>query len=196
MANDATQIYEQVCNYARQTALSCFDRVDAGLGRACVSSSGSAGEYRAEQIYFCDRHGTSALGRQTIRRLAGRFGCQPIGCRSKRSDSAVVIRRLKRQRDKKVKLPQSLVEELTRTTVLGQLAWQEARKQNDFPKFRPFLEKMIALKNSRPKPWVMRIILTTRCLDEFEPDARTSRCRPGVKRLARAVGAHGDFDSA
>ena len=36
------------------------------------------------------------------------------------SDAAVTIRRLKRQVDKKLKLPQSLVEELARTAVLGQ----------------------------------------------------------------------------
>ena len=51
------------------------------------------------------------------------------------SDTAITIHRLKRQRDKKVKLPQSLVEELLRTTVLGQLAWQDARSKTIFPNF-------------------------------------------------------------
>ena len=44
----------------------------------------------------------------------------------------MVIRRLKRRVDRKVKLPQRLVEELARTAVLGQQAWQEARKSDDF----------------------------------------------------------------
>ena len=48
-------------------------------------------------------------------------------------DAAVVVRRLKRLRDKRVKLPQTLVEELARTAILGQQAWQEAREKDDFP---------------------------------------------------------------
>ena len=43
------------------------------------------------------------------------------------SDAATTIRELKRGYDKQIKLPQSLVEELTRASVLGQQAWVKAR---------------------------------------------------------------------
>ena len=66
--------------------------------------------------------------------------------RDAHSDTGTVIRELKRDYDKKVKLPQSLVEEITRTSVLGQQAWVEARKRDDFKSFRPLLEKMVSLK--------------------------------------------------
>ena len=61
----------------------------------------------------------------------------------------MVVRRLKRQRDKRVKLPQTLVEELARATILGQQAWQEARQKDDFASFRPLLERMIELKRQQ-----------------------------------------------
>ena len=57
-----------------------------------------------------------------------------------------MIRCLKRDYDKKAKLPQALVEELARLSVLGQQLWAEARKANDFARFRPMLEKTIEQK--------------------------------------------------
>ena len=42
--------------------------------------------------------------------------------------------------------PAALVEELARVTTQAQQAWQEAKKANDFPTFRPWLEKVVALK--------------------------------------------------
>ena len=51
MANDMTQIYEQVCNYARQTAL--IASIESVLGwDEHVNLPASAGEYRAEQITY------------------------------------------------------------------------------------------------------------------------------------------------
>ena len=62
------------------------------------------------------------------------------------SDAAVNVRETRRTFDRARKLPASLVEELARTGVLAQSAWAEARKKNDYPAFRPWLEKIVALK--------------------------------------------------
>src|SRR5688572_18049819 len=61
-------------------------------------------------------------------------------------DVAVNVRDIRRKYDRATKLPPSLVEELTRTEVLGQQAWAEARKRSDFKIFEPWLAKTLDLK--------------------------------------------------
>jgi carboxypeptidase Taq len=63
-----------------------------------------------------------------------------------RSDVAVNVRETRRAYDRATKLPTSLVEALTRTAVLGEQAWGEAKRKNDYPSFRPWLEKLLGLK--------------------------------------------------
>jgi carboxypeptidase Taq len=89
-------------------------------------------------------------------------------------DSGTVIRELKREYDKKVKLPQSLVEEITRTSVLGQQTWVEARKNDDFKSFRPLLEKMVSLKRDEADALGFGGCRYDALLDHYEPHARTT----------------------
>ena len=86
----------------------------------------------------------------------------------------MVVRRLKRQRDKRVKLPQTLVEELARAAILGQQAWQEARQKDDFPSFRPLLERMIELKRQQAEALGYPQCPYDALLDEFEPEELTA----------------------
>ncbi|MGD0517025.1 MAG: carboxypeptidase M32 [Thermoguttaceae bacterium] len=172
MANDMARLYEQVCNHARQMAL--IASIESVLGwDEHVNLPVSAGEYRAEQITFI-------VGMIHKRWVDKQFGdwleilaAGPLAA-DQTSDAAINIRRLKRQRDKKVKLPQSLVEELTRTAVLGQLVWQDARRKNDFAMFRPHLEKMISLKKQQAEALGYQGHPYDALLDEYEPEALTS----------------------
>ena len=62
------------------------------------------------------------------------------------SPPAVNAREIRRSYDRRVRLPQALVEELARTTSLAQPEWVAARSASDFARFRPWLEKIIQLK--------------------------------------------------
>ncbi|HUR53971.1 MAG TPA: carboxypeptidase M32 [Gemmataceae bacterium] len=62
------------------------------------------------------------------------------------SPEAANVREMRRAFDRATKLPPSLVEELARVTSQAQQAWEDAKKANDFPTFRPWLEKIVALK--------------------------------------------------
>jgi carboxypeptidase Taq len=57
--------------------------------------------------------------------------------------------------DKKIKkwskLPHSFVEEMSRLIPESHNAWEQAREKNNFKKFQPFLEKMVALKRKEAK---------------------------------------------
>jgi len=90
------------------------------------------------------------------------------------SDSGTTIRQLRRRYEKLVKLPQSLVEELTRTAVIGQQTWEKARPANDFAAFRPVLEKTVKLKRQEAECLGYPECPYDALLDEFEPDESTS----------------------
>ena len=191
MANDMAEVYEQLCNYARQTAL--ISSIESALGSdEHVNLPTWAGEYRTEQI-------TYLVGLVHQRWIDKRFGdwlealaAGPLAA-DPGADTAITIRRIKRQRDQKVRLPQSLVEELTRTAVLGRLAWQDARRQSDFGMFRPYLAKMIGLKKQQAEALGYEGHAYDALLDEYEPEAKTADVAHVLGEL-RAVGAHGDFD--
>src|SRR5947208_3379666 len=56
------------------------------------------------------------------------------------------LREIRRTYDRAVKVPKSLVEELARVTSQAQGVWQPAKEKNAYATFRPWLEKIIALK--------------------------------------------------
>ncbi len=62
------------------------------------------------------------------------------------SPPAVNVRELRRDYDRRVRLPRGLVESLAQTTSLAQQQWVEARRNVDFGHFRPWLEKIVGLK--------------------------------------------------
>src|SRR3990167_8868802 len=60
------------------------------------------------------------------------------------SEPRAVLRQARRAYDRAVKLPGSLVEEITRTTAHAHHAWVDARKSNDPARFAPWLAKIVA----------------------------------------------------
>jgi carboxypeptidase Taq len=65
------------------------------------------------------------------------------------SVAAVNVREVRRAYDRATKIPASLVEEMAKTTSIGQHEWAEARKASDFARFRPHLEKIVRLLRER-----------------------------------------------
>jgi len=118
--------------------------------------------------------------------------------RDPESDAAVNARETRRAYDRATKLPTPLVEEMTRTAVLGEQAWGEARAKNDYPSFRPWLEKLLGLKRREAdcvgyasgNPY-------DALLDDFEPGMNAEAVRqtfeqlrgPLVELVGRVVGS-------
>ena len=69
--------------------------------------------------------------------------------RSGDGDVAANLRETRRLYDRAVRLPPSLVEEMSHTEVLAQQAWAEARRKSDFPAFEPWLDKTLRLKRQQ-----------------------------------------------
>jgi carboxypeptidase Taq len=183
--SNSRKTYEQLCRFVHETAL--LQSIESLLGwdERCLLPAAAA-DYRAEQM-------TLLAGlihrRQTDRQLGDWLaelaaappdheGAGEIGCN---------LRQLKRQYDKKTKLPQSLVEELTRTSVLGQQVWQTARQANDFASFAPLLEKTIRLKREQAQAIGYRDSLYDALLDDYEPEERTSNLTHVLGALRAAL---------
>jgi len=132
----------------------------------------AAGEYRAEQMTFLTglahkRQTSPRLGELLMELSSSDLAKDP------HSDTGATIRELRRQYDKRVKLPQSLVEELTRASVLGQQAWVKARQDNDFASFAPHAEKLFHLKREQARCLGYKQNPYDALLDDFEPGAKT-----------------------
>ncbi len=173
MIQSNTETYENVVSHVRQTAL--LNSVESLLGwdeRTYMPDA--AGAYRAEQMTMLagmlhERRTDSRLGEWLAELIEGGAAADP------RSELTATIRELKRQYDKLVKLPQSLVEELTRVSVLGQQAWVTARANNDFKSFQPLLEKTFDLKRQQADAIGYAECRYDALLDDFEPGGRTSQ---------------------
>ncbi|HOD67129.1 MAG TPA: carboxypeptidase M32 [candidate division Zixibacteria bacterium] len=84
---------------------------------------------------------------------------------------AANIRELRHDYDKMTKLPNSLVEELTRTTAMAQQVWAEARRKSDFAMFLPHLEKVLALTRRKADAYGWKDEPYNALIDDYEPGA-------------------------
>jgi len=119
------------------------------------------------------------------------------------SDDARLIKVTIRQRDKQVKVPPEMVAELAQLTTVAYGVWAEARAQNDFAKFRPFLEKIVALRQEYAALFAPYDHIYDPLLDDFEPGLKTAdvkaifaALRPEQVALIQAIAARPQVDDA
>jgi carboxypeptidase Taq len=185
MNRDVERAYEDLCSHARETAL--LAAAESALGwdeRTMLPSEGT--EYRAEQL-------TLLAGILHTRRTDKRIGewlavlIDSELAADAHSVPGTTIRQLKRSYDRRVKLPQSLVEELARTASLGQHAWEQARAKDDFNTFAPLLAKTFELKRAEADALGYESTRYDALLDDYEPGERTSNVTRVLADLREAL---------
>ena len=89
---------------------------------------------------------------------------------------AVNVREARREYDRATCLPRRLVEELSRVTTLSQQVWVEARREQDFPSFLPWLVQVVALKREEAEAvgFAEDGELYDALLDHYEPGATSA----------------------
>jgi carboxypeptidase Taq len=164
-------VLERLCAHARETALleSAKELLEWDE-RTCLPVA--AGDYRAEQITCLSgiihkRHTDPRVG-EWLSELHG----SPLAD-DPHSDAGTTVRELRRQYDRRVRVPQPLVEELARASILGQQAWVKARESDDFAGFMPHLETILRLKREEADALGIGECPYDALLDEFEPGAST-----------------------
>jgi carboxypeptidase Taq len=91
------------------------------------------------------------------------------------SDAAANVREIRRTFNRQTHLPRRLVEELAAVASLSERAWSEARRAADFARFRPWLEKVIALKQREAEALALTADPYDALLDGYEPGARADQ---------------------
>lgn len=185
MADTTNDTYRQVCDLAREAKL--LETIEALLDwdeRTQLPTAG--GEYRADQIAYL-------AGVVHQKRTAPQIGewLEVLGSSGLSddpySDSGSTIRLLKRDYDKKTRLPQALVEELARISVLGQQKWVEARRDDNFSHFQPLLEKILDLKREEAAALGFEDTPYDPLLDDYEPGESTANVARVLSGLRDAL---------
>jgi carboxypeptidase Taq len=171
--HDPNDLFGKVCQHTRETAI--LNAVNELLGwDERTKLPPAAGAYRAEQMAFLaglvHRKRTDTQLGQSLAALIN----SPLA-KDPHSDVGATIRQLKRRYDKDIRLPQSLVEALTRATVLGQQAWVEARKTDNFASFRGPLDSILRLTREKADALGFPECRYDALLDDYEPHALTSQ---------------------
>ena len=173
--------FDKLCAHARETAL--LQSVAELLGwDERTKMPPAAGAYRAEQMTYLSslahrRQTDPQLGDWLDELAASDLAGDP------HSDAGATIRQLRREYDKLRKLPQTLVEELTRASVLGQQAWVEARQHDDFATFAPILERIVSLKRQQADAIGYADCPYDALLDDFEPGETTKNVASVLESL-------------
>ncbi|MCK4857461.1 MAG: carboxypeptidase M32 [candidate division Zixibacteria bacterium] len=100
---------------------------------------------------------------------------------------AVTVRELRRAYDKQTKVPKELVEKITYAETIGQGIWVEARKESDFGKFLPQLEKMIDLKGQYAEAVGYDDVPYDALLDDYEPGVSTKEVAAVFARFRKEL---------
>ena len=123
------------------------------------------------------------------------------------SDDASLIRVTRRDWEKACRVPTELRVEMTRAAASGHHAWVEARKNDDFASFLPYLRTNVELKRRYIECFEPADLPYTALLDDYEPGMTTTEVRdvfatlrPALTELVRnapevdASFLHGSFD--
>ena len=182
MSQSLSALFDEVCQYVRQSSLLTSVSYVLEWDERTMMPVAEA-EHRADQTTLLSgmihqRWTDEAFVAKVSELAAGPLAAGPQATGSPEtvtdSETAVTIRRLKRLVDKKTKLPRSLVEELARTAVLGQSAWEQARRENNFAHFQPWLAKTFELKRQQAEALGYKQSPYDALLDDYEPEELTA----------------------
>jgi carboxypeptidase Taq len=99
-------------------------------------------------------------------------------------DEAALLRVVRRERDRAVKLDTRLVKALAEAQGHGLSAWKEARAEGRFERFRPALEHLVSLRREQADAWGHDGERYDALLEAYEPGMRVARLTPVLQGVA------------
>jgi carboxypeptidase Taq len=177
--------FSESCGHARQAAV--LASVESLLGwdeRTMMPPQ--AGGYRAEQVAalasLVHRQRTAPEQGERLARLAD----GPLA-KGGADHVAATIRLMKHDFDKQARLPARLVEEMAKACVEAQQAWTVARAESSWPKMRPWLERIFALKREQAACQLPDRDPYDALMDDYEPGARWREVAARFERLRSQI---------
>jgi carboxypeptidase Taq len=148
MSNEATEVYDELIGKVKEANLLGSTSSLLGWDQETLMPPGGV-NHRANQLAQLARMGHQMATTPQMNELLDACEAQEQLTADPLSDSAVNLREIRHEYDRATKLPTSLVEEMVQTTSRAKHEWAEARKNNDFNHFKPWLEKVIDLNRKR-----------------------------------------------
>jgi carboxypeptidase Taq len=130
------------------------------------------------------------IHQRTIKPLVGEFLSQVEASHltgDPESAAAVNIREWRRRYDRHRKIPEALAVALAEASSQGETAWEKARANNDWPAFRPYLERILALKREEAEAVGYAHECYDAFLDEYEPGETAVALAPLLVSLRQAL---------
>jgi carboxypeptidase Taq len=90
------------------------------------------------------------------------------------SDEARLIKVTRRDYDKRTKVPSEYVAEFARVSAVAQNIWEKAKKENNFPIFKPHLKKLVEMRRHYAEYFKPFSHIYDPLLDDFEPGLKTA----------------------
>ncbi len=185
MTAQLEKTYQQLCDASREATM--IGRIQHLLEwdeHTKMPQAGAA--YRADQMAFLaglvhQKQTAPEIGEWLDELVDSEFTADP------KSDIGANVYHLKRDYEKQTKLPQDLVEQLTRACAVGQQVWIEARKADDFEQFRPKLEEIVRLKREQAAALGYEATPYDPLLDEYEPGETTVNVARVLSELRDAL---------
>jgi carboxypeptidase Taq len=110
------------------------------------------------------------------------------------SETAAMLRELRRAYARNTRVPARLAEELARVTALAQTAWEDARAAEDVPAFLPWLAQVVALRQEEGQAIADGVTPYDALMADYEPGtsaaqvgAMFDRMRPRLVALRAAI---------
>ncbi len=119
------------------------------------------------------------------------------------SDEARLIARCAREYEKRTRVPAQFVAEFARLAASSYQVWTEARRDNDFPRFRPYLERVVEMRRQYAGFFAPYEHVYDPLLDDYEPGMTTAEVqtifeplRAQQAALVQAIGARPQVDDS
>jgi carboxypeptidase Taq len=129
----------------RMADIGNIHRASAVLGwdmRTYMPSGGANG--RADQLALLSKLAHQMFIDDLTGNLLEKAEAEMAGAEDE-SEEACLLRNLRRDFDRDVKIPSDMAEEMSHHTALAEDAWVQARATNNFQQFAPYLEKTLEL---------------------------------------------------
>lgn len=152
---------------------------------AVMMPRGSA-DVRGEQLAVIETEHHSVLSSPRVTRLLDRAQANAAAL----TDWQVAnLREMRRQRDRAIATPASLIQRLARATSMAEVRWEEAREKNEFAIFAPHLEEVLHLVRDKAALLGQALHLEAydALLDEFSPGLRGADIDALFRALSRRL---------
>jgi carboxypeptidase Taq len=103
------------------------------------------------------------------------------------SDELAILREIRRDYERAVKIPPTLVAQKAQLCSTAHIAWLSAKKANDFSIFQPYLEKIIVIERKRAELFGYEAHPYDALLPDFEPDMSTEELKGTFAELKRRL---------